>query len=257
MFDAFGGDQWWPLNCQVAVIGGAIERLMEIENRLGRAVVGRFYTLGDAVASHAPYPFGRQDTQFLIGTADGRAAAMSSAAPNADTLHRYAGHAQRSLHTDCVAAEWVPANRSRLAGAGFDHFRYSDQEPDHTLAGRATDQLSVQVTDQGGRWVFTRVPVGERFGQRGFEQPDVYRARKVADRLPLDLIRRYWLGAGVPVDDPGFLAGPVVSVSQPKRVDSDLTWSNMAQLRAMAGYRPVGIETDLGATPHFDDDRAR
>lgn len=102
--------------------------------------------------------------------------------------------------------------------------------------------------------MFTRVAPGKEFPERSYEQPDAYRVRGVADRLPLALIRRYLLGAGVPVDDPQYMTGPVTTMSLPSRIESDLTWADMTQLRAAAGYRQDGIETDLRAAPNLPVD---
>lgn len=256
MFDAFGGDRWWPLNSQLAVVRAAPQRVCDALNPTGRGVVAHYDSLSDAVAARAPYPFGRQDTEFLIRTTDGSTVALSSAAPSADSLHRYLWPAENSLHCECIAAEWVPRHRTRLAGAGFDHF-ISRASRASAPGPRNTDQLSVQVTDQGRQWVFTRVGPGAGYQQRGYEEPDAYRARVVSDRLPLDLIHRYLLGAGVPVDDPGYLTGPVTTMSLPARIPSDITWSTMTQLRAAAGYPPEYTQPELRAVPRLPDNQVR
>jgi hypothetical protein len=246
---AFGGWQWWPLNSEVAVLRADPDAVCRELNPHGRGIVERHADLDTAMAAVAPFPFGQRDTDFLVTAADGSTVALSSAAPRAGLLHLYRADAARR-GWECVAAQWVPRYPGQLAAAGFDHFRPSAGD----LAGpgtgpRATDQLTVQVTDTGRRWVFDRVPPGAGHQERRYELPDTYRARRTADRLPLDLIRRYLAGSGIPVDDPHYLRGPVITLTQPRRTAGPTGWSTMADLRTATGYPPDGIPVDLTADP--------
>ncbi|HET8590117.1 MAG TPA: hypothetical protein VFM01_10835 [Nakamurella sp.] len=249
MIPAFGGWRLWPLNSEIAVLRADPQAVRRQLDPRGRGVVAEYPDLDTAIAANAPYPFGRRDTEFLVAAPDGATVTLSSAAPRAGLLHLFRADAAR-MGWESVAAQWTPRQPGQLAAAGFDHFRPSAAD----LAGpgpgpRATDQLTVQVADTGRRWVFDRIPPGAGHPDRDYEVPETYRARRAADRLPLTLIRRYLLAAGIPVDDPGYLRGRVITLTQPRRMTGQVEWSDMAGLRAAAGYPADGMPTDLTADP--------
>lgn len=248
MIPAFGGEQWWPLNSEAVMVRARPDRIADALNPTGQGIVARFDDLAQAVAARAPYPYGREDTTFLIGTADEGTVALSSAAPGASLFGRFRWPAQHVLHCEYLAAQWTPRHRSRLASAGFDHLRPGSPSESVTEHGDP-DQLTVQVSDQGRRWVFVRVPPGTDPPERPYEERDVYRRRLVAERVPLDLIRRYLRAGGIPIDDSEYLTGPVMTVSLARRLESDVTWSTMLELRTAAGYPASGIPADLRALP--------
>lgn len=249
MIPAFGGWRYWPLNSEVAVLRADPRTVCRELDPHGRGIVGEHPDLDAAIAANAPYPFGRRDTDFLVTASDGATVALSSAAPRAGLLHLYRADAVR-MGWESVAAQWAPRQPGQLAAAGFDHLRPSTGDPgDDGTGRRATDQLTVQVIDTGRRWVFDRIPPGGGHRDRDYEEPDAYRTRRAADRLPLDLIRRYLAGSGIPVGDPGYLRGPVISLTQPRRMTGRDDWSSVPGLRAASGYPADGIPTDLTADP--------
>ena len=257
MIEAFGGDRWWPLNSQVWVLGTDPDAVLEVLDQHGLGVRKGYPSLADAVEALAPFPFARRDVDFVVGTADGSSAVFASAAPSGGALERFSRHAQLRLSCDCVAASWTPEHRAKSAGAGFDHLRFAALPSDPSLPpGRKTDQLTVQVSDQGRRWSFLRIPPGPTFpAERAYEEPEHYAAKRTAERLPLELLRRYLAAAGVPVDDASYLTGPVLTVTGARRPTSELGWSTMDELRATAGYPAEGIPTDLRARPALDATR--
>jgi len=252
MIDAFGGDRWWPLNCQVALLRTDPERVLEALDPQMRGQRAVHPDLAGAVEACAPYPYGRGTTTFVVPTADGSAAVLSTTAPSIHPSANVLVRLAPNLGCDGVAVDWKPRHRDGLAAAGFDDYRYSPSTPP-APGGRATDELTLQVSDQGRRWVFVRIPPGAGHQERNYEEPEVYRARITADRLPLGLIRRYLVAVGVPVDDREYFCGPVLSVSFASKLVAEHTWSTMAELRAFAGYPPDSVPTALRSAPAASD----
>jgi hypothetical protein len=94
-------------------------------------------------------------------------------------------HAAREL--GCVAVRAV-AGRGRFAGTILEV--YDPDSDDPLLCRRA-----VYAADDGGRWAFGES--GERFP---FEEVDAYRRRLIRDRFTPELLERYLMALGVPVD---------------------------------------------------------
>lgn len=256
MFDAFGGDRWWPLNSLVVVLRVSPEQVVEGLDPTGGSTRGRYRDLDTAVEDRAPYPVSRQDTTFVIGAADGSSAVMLSESPSTQSVGNTIAFMAGRLCCDAVGVKWQPRHRSGLASAGFEDYRYAPPPPPGP-GPRTTDALSLQVSDQGRRWVFDRIPPGPAHPSRPYEEPDVYRARITAERLPLELLRRYLTAVGIPVDDQRYLSGPVLTVSRNTRIPADRTWNTMAELRSAAGYPDGGVPTDLRIAASSDEGEPR
>jgi hypothetical protein len=155
-----------------------------------------------------------------VGTADGRTVGMNAAGPGADVVPWYAARAKFQLNCDFVGVSFLPKSDRVLPGAMFLDVRSGGSS------------LDVRASDQGRSWVFQRVAVPE--DARAYEEPDYYRLRRKADRLPLELLGRYLTALGVPVDDPGYLSGPVLVCRPADRGTGE--WKQIGQLRELRGY---------------------
>jgi hypothetical protein len=69
-------------------------------------------------------------------------------------------------------------------------------------------EWSVAARNDGGRWSFARVGA-----EQPFEEPDAYARRRVRDRLPVELLRRYCAALGASLDAAAF--GPAYVLDVP------------------------------------------
>jgi hypothetical protein len=247
MFPCLGGMRWWPLTAMAGIFHAPIDKVVRTAQPW-KAPRGspwrsrRHPDLEEAVGAHAPYLLGVETAAFAVASRDGEwTAALSSAAPVRGDLQFLRARAAYDVKCEFVGVEWAPAGDEVFANATFTHlqagrglFRRS----------RLEDARWIQASDQDETWEFDAV--GEPLP---FEEPQRYTARRKADRLGLDMLGRYLAALGVPVDDAGWLTGPVVAaVRQPHPLavrPGAQPWSTPEDLRRVVGYPQDHVPTDL------------
>ncbi len=247
MFPCLGGMRWWPLTAMVGIFHAPIDKVVRTAQPWkpprGSPWRSRHHPdLEEAVGAHAPYLLGVETAAFAVASRDGEwTAALSSAAPVRGDLQFLRARAAYDVKCEFVGVEWTPASDEVFANATFTHlqagrglFRRS----------RLEDARWIQASDQDETWEFDAV--GEPLP---FEEPQRYNARRKADRLGLDMLGRYLAALGVPVDDAGWLTGPVVAaVRQPHPLavqPGAQPWSTPEDLRRVVGYPQDRVPTDL------------
>jgi hypothetical protein len=237
-----GGPTLWPLNGSVGLFRSPHSKTVEklpIHGK-SRIVLHEYPSMAQALTDTvATYSVAADRLQFFAATArDDWTAVFVSSFPHTEVLGGWLTRAQRDVQCDYLCYQWIPASPATvepanrlLGGATFLEYRHA--------RGRG-EKRSIQTSNQGGRWDFDMV--GE---PRPYEQTEFYDRRRVADRLPLELIEAYLSACGIPVDQDDWLTGPVtVAVGRGnglRRRD----WKSMAELRSMVGYPADGIPMTL------------
>jgi hypothetical protein len=244
MFPCLGGARYWPLTAEVGFFRAPLDKVVRSVKpwrsaRRSPWTTTRHADLDTALAAHRPYAFRSAHAVFAVAAADGAwTVTIDSAFPFADVAGYMKARALLDVKCEFAAVEWVPAAPDIFANATFVHFR-----PERRFLRRPQspgDTRWIQASDQDTAWEFDASGPA-----RPFEEPQRYTARRKADRLTFDQLERYLAGVGVPVDDPGWLTGPVVVAVRPPRHPTELTWSTVAELRRLCGYPADTIPTDL------------
>ena len=234
MFPCFGGDQWWPMNAAVGVFSAAPDQVGQALTAVAPASRSHSYaSLSEALAGEGGFAVGFGADRILVGTKDNRTVAMSAAGPAADVVNWYAARAQYQAKCDFVGVEFVPRSPEVMPGAMFYAF--------HFAGDGSADLLDIRTSDQGGGWAFDRVALPQE-APREYEEPEFYAVRRKADRLPLDLLGRYLVAKGIPIDDASYLTGPVLVIPAS---DRKTRWTRIEQLREMRGYSVGGVPRTL------------
>ncbi len=240
MFACYGGDRFWPLTADVAVFAAPLDRTVRMlgprpRRRWSRpAPAPRYGSLDAAVAGHEGHAL------LLVATDDGRTAVLSTYGLDHDWLR---ARAELDLGCDLVWTTFRPVGTAVEPEARFGDFRAAPPDQPIPPHLRQTNELTVDVLRDGNAWSFDRLGPPRRYEEERF-----YRERTKADRLPFHLLARYAAGAGVPIGDLDFLAGPVATVPGPPPATGP-GWSTIAELRAVSGYPATGVVTSLSGRP--------
>lgn len=247
MFPCLRGEQFWPLTASVGFFRAPPDKVAGAVVPWGRGspwVRSEHDTFDDALRAHAP--FGPVRTKLILSSARGSwATLLDTAYPTTDFAFHHAGRAYWELGCEFVATCWQPATPFSFAAAEFAH---ESASPRRLLRSRQRDLRFVQTSDQEDGWDFNTS------GQpRPFEDPEYYKRRRKAERLPRELLARYAAAVGVAIDDPAWFDGPVVVVAKSKRtsdrsetpVDPQRMWHTAEELRRLCQYPMDKIPDDL------------
>ena len=235
MYACYGGDRFWPLTADVAVLRAPLDRTVRA---LGPASRRRWWlrpdahqrqeSLAAALAARAGHAL------LLVATNDRRTAVLSTVGLDHGWLR---ARAQLDLRCDLVWTTFRPAGTDIEPAARFGDFRIAPPAEPMPSDPRQTNELTVDVLRDEDAWSFDRLGPA-----RPYEEEQFYREPTEADRLPFDLLARYAAATGLPIGDLDFLAGPVATVPHPA---TGPAWSTIAELRAAYGYPPTGVVTAL------------
>jgi hypothetical protein len=244
MFPCLGGIRYWPLTARVGLLRAPLDKVVR-SSQPWKGGRGSFYTttrhdcLDGALTAHAPLPYLVETAELAIGAGNGEwTAVVNTGFPIGDVIGYLQARARLDLRCEFVGVEWAPHTGDVSANAQFTHYR-----PAKRLFGSEPppgDLRWVQASEQDDGWDFS-----ESGPPRDFEEPDRYTARRKADRLPYEVLRRYLAAVGVPVDDGGWLSGPVAVAVKPPVREATSSWSSAAELRRLCGYPEDRIPTEL------------
>lgn len=244
MFPCLGGERYWPLTGSVGFFRAPLHKVARKFVTLSRGSpwsIREFASFEGAFNAFAPYPFYAGRTRFAVEATDpGWVVVLDTGYPGADIKGFMSDRAQLDLRCEFVAVEWMPKSTKSLAGASFVHYRPSESGLKLFSRPRNTDRRWVQTSDQDGRWQFDAS--GD---SRPFEEFDRYEVRRKAERLPRELLGRYLAAVGIPVDQDGWLSGPVIAAIRGLSPGDDQEWSSMVELRRLCGYPEDRIPADL------------
>jgi hypothetical protein len=236
VFACYGGDRFWPLTADVAVFAASLDRTVRAlgpkppRRWLRPAPASRYGSLDSALAGLDGHVL------FLVGTDDGRTAVLSTYGLDHAWLR---ARAELDLRCDLIWTTFRPAGADVEPEARFGDFRVAPPDQPIPTDLRQTNELTIDLLRADHAWSFHRLGPA-----RPYEEDRFYREPTKADRLPFDLLARYAAGAGLPIGDLGFLAGPVATVPDPHPA-TDPVWSTIAELRAVSGYPATGVVTSL------------
>jgi hypothetical protein len=228
VFACYGGDRFWPLTADVAVVSAPLERTVRAlrPGPRRRWWPGQAYLRHDTLA--AALAARTEHVLLLVATSDRRTAVLSTTGLDHASLRE---RARSDLRCDLVRTTFRPAGTDVEPAARFGDLRTAPPgEPE-------PEEFTVDVLRDENGWSFDRTgPV------RPYEEERFYLNPTEADRLPFDLLARYAAATGVPIGDLDFLSGPVATLPNPASAPA---WSTIAELRTGYGYPPTGVVTSL------------
>lgn len=237
MFAALGGDRWWPLTGNAVVLDAGLAAVEKAVRREPMAWT-RWTSAPDlqsALDGCAPFLGSGDGDLLLAGTADGRTVALTTTTGGAAfTLRKYA---DKYLRCRMVGVQFLP--RSLIFDGGATYLVQPARGRFGTL-DRMRDVRTLQVAGGARSWDW--IAKGDPLP---YEDPAVVESKPLTGRLSPAVLHRYLLAEGVPVDDPGWLSGPVVVAQRDQLPDRARTWVDIADLRRQHGYVESGVPDQL------------